>query len=718
MPDNDATQALPAFPYGAVYFRKSNPPQEDWARDYATAHEDGYNVFRHWFLWSAIEVAPGVYDWTDYDCQLDLAAQHGIKTIIAEMIAVAPEWAYRHYAHARYETNDGRKLGPTMHGSCVVGGGTGLCLDHEDVREAAGQFLRALVTRYRDHPGMGGYDIWNEGNYPANVCYCPATLDDFRIWLRDRYGDLKTLGEAWHRYSFATWEDVTPPRVLGPYPDTLDWLQFRQDNAYEQLDWRAAVIRELDPDHPITAHGIAGSLTQMASNTRDDWLAASKVDSYGYTWGSSRHGDEPWKQIHAVDLIRAASRGKPFWHAEAYGGPLWMAPNVLDKPRSEGRIAEPEDIRYWDLVSFMCGATGLLYLRWRPLLDGPLFGAFGPYAMDGSRTDRSRMAEHIGRWVTASEQVDLWQSRPIRGQVGILVLPETQRLLYAQQGSGAIYATAVQGAYRGFFDNNIQADFVRIEDIADYDLLYLPIPVSLAQPTAATLITWVEAGGVLISEGVPGYFDARGHVNPVQPAMGLDRLFGVRESYVEFTPDILDDLRVLIEGARAWGGLFLQAYDPTSGEAAGWYDAVPGRANGQVAVVDNTLGQGRTRLIGTMVGYGHARHAARLLEPATAPCEPGGNRGLFRALLAWAGKEPDVQTSDPLIIARLQAGDGDTYLWIANPTRRAREVKVTLSPAWGPFTSATALRGSDAGVEDRTVTLTAPARDVTVLALR
>ena len=49
----------PVFPYGAVYFRKSNPPMEDWERDYGTAAQDGMNAFRHWFLWSAIEVAPG-----------------------------------------------------------------------------------------------------------------------------------------------------------------------------------------------------------------------------------------------------------------------------------------------------------------------------------------------------------------------------------------------------------------------------------------------------------------------------------------------------------------------------------------------------------------------------------------------------------------------------------------------------------------------------------
>ena len=53
------------IPYGAVYFRKSNPPKEDWERDYQTAAQDGLNIFRHWFMWGCIEIAPGVYDWDD-----------------------------------------------------------------------------------------------------------------------------------------------------------------------------------------------------------------------------------------------------------------------------------------------------------------------------------------------------------------------------------------------------------------------------------------------------------------------------------------------------------------------------------------------------------------------------------------------------------------------------------------------------------------------------
>ena len=170
-----STEPLPSFPYGAVYFRKSNPPAADWARDYRVAAEDGMNVFRHWCLWSAVEVAPGVYDWTDYDCQLDLAAEHGLKTVLAEMITAAPEWAFRAFDHARLEARTGQRAGSGISGSCVTGGFPGLCLDATSVREQAERFLRAMVLRYRDHPALGGYDVWNECNYPAAYCYCPAT---------------------------------------------------------------------------------------------------------------------------------------------------------------------------------------------------------------------------------------------------------------------------------------------------------------------------------------------------------------------------------------------------------------------------------------------------------------------------------------------------------------------------------------------------------------
>ena len=697
---------LPKFPYGAVYFRKSNPPKADWERDYTTASEDGMNIFRHWFIWAAIEQTPGIFGWDEYDRHLDLAAKNGMKTIIAEMSTLGPEWLLREYDHARLTHADGVREGFSMSGSCATGG-VNMCWDNDDYRATAENWIRELASHYKGHPGLGGYDIWNECNFGEKTCYCQASQVKFRKWLEKKYGSLGALSEAWRRYGFAEWDDVTPPVAVGPYPDVFDWEEFRIETAYAYQRRRAEIIRSVDPDCAVTAHGLAGSLTLAAHRGADDWRAAAEVEVYGMTWGSSRHGDEPWKQFQAADLVRASCRGKPWWHAESYAGPLWLQPNVLNKPRDEGRIASPEDARYWNFVSLMGGATGILYLRWRPLLDGPLFGAFGPYGMDGGRTDRSEAVSASCKWITSQERERLFASRPVKGQIGIVYVPESQVHTYALRKTTDPYAKSAQGVYQGFFDRNIQADWVHIDHIDEWDALYLPYPVMLSAKSIAALKDWVKAGGTLIAEGCPAYFSDGAHADAVQPGFGMDELFGAKESYVEFTPDLLGDLALTVSGDRIWGGEYLQCYTPTTGEAVGWYD------DGRIAAVENDFGKGKTRLIGTMPGYGYSAH--------------GGDRGnyiapnraetsFFEGVLKFAGKEPMVKVSDPRIAARLHAGEGGTYLWIANPKRQAipARVELTGNPA---YKQAKTVLGPDAALKGNCLGVTVPARYVIIYEL-
>ena len=129
-----------------------------------------------------------------------------------------------------------------------------------------------------------------------------------------------------------TWDDVEPPPNFGGYPESLDWLQFRIDDAFDLFHWRVALFRKLDPKHMIAAHGVAGTLESLPSSAHNEWRSSAEVDTWGFTFVASRKGDEPWKQFQAVDLVRGGSRGKPFWHAEAEAGPLWMQPQVIGRP--------------------------------------------------------------------------------------------------------------------------------------------------------------------------------------------------------------------------------------------------------------------------------------------------------------------------------------------------------------------------------------------------
>ncbi len=160
-------------------------------------------------MWAVIEVAPGNYDWSDYDRQMDLAVQNGIKVIIGEISNTAPEWMGELYPAGHLVSSDNSVSYPSMSGSSATGS-VDMCLDNKEVLRAAEKFQTALVERYRDHPALLRYDLWNEMH--CNECRCEATQERFREWLQNKYGSLDTLGEAWHRYSMAKWEFVRPPR--------------------------------------------------------------------------------------------------------------------------------------------------------------------------------------------------------------------------------------------------------------------------------------------------------------------------------------------------------------------------------------------------------------------------------------------------------------------------------------------------------------------------
>jgi beta-galactosidase len=664
---------VPVFPYGAVYYRNSSPPEEDWARDHKIAAQLGVNLFRHWFLWSAIEIAPGKYDWRDSDRLMDLAASNGIKVDINEMVNAAPEWAFDQYPHARYRGSDDSVVYSNISVSSATGGFPGLCLDNDDVRLLAEKYLTAMVERYRNHPATVGWDLWSELSYPGGspqrmYCYCEATQKKFREWLKAKYGTLEALERAWYRRSFADWKFVHPPRNLAGYPESLDWLEFRIENAAAQTRWRAEVIRRLDPKHKIIAQGVAGTLESLPSAAHNEWTSAAMVDIWGFTWVASRKGSEPWKQFHAVDLVRAGSRGKPFWHAQAQAGPLWMQPQVLNRPRDDGRVADEKDVRLWNLISCAGGATGIVYPRWRPLLDGPLFGAFGPMGMDGSITPRAEMAGRVARWANAHP--DVWKSRPVKGDIGIVFVPESEIFNYVQQGNTNYYAQSARGAYQAFFDSNIQADFVSIDDISEYSIVYLPYPVMLKEATARKLEKYVERGGYLVSEGLPGYFGDRGRVGTVQPNLTLDKLFGAKESNVEFTPDILDDFKLKVRDSSIYGRFFFQEYAAAGGKPAGFYE------NGKIAAVENRYGKGKALLIGTFPGAGYYLHHS----PEA--------RMFFAGLLQWGEVEQQVRSSDPELKARLHTGGGGIYLWVANPTRETHRTVISLSSKYGLFKDA------------------------------
>jgi beta-galactosidase len=154
-------------------------------------------------------------------------------------------------------------------------------------------------------------------------------------------------------------------------------------------------------------------------------------------------------------------------------------------------------------------------------------------------------------------------------------------------------------------------------------------------------------------------------------------------------------------GHTIHGRYFVQEYEPRGGRVVGRY------ANGHAAAVANRFGKGRTLLIGTFPGAGYERDRS-----------PGG-KAFFRELLARHGVEPGLRTDDASVQARLHTGAGGTYLWVINPGRAGATVTVSVGPAVPRFRAAEDVWGHlRVSAGDGRVTVTVPARDAAVIALR
>ena len=54
--------------------------------------------------------------------------------------------------------------------------------------------------------------------------------------------------------------------------------------------------------------------------------------------------------------------------------------------------------------------------------------------MDGSPNDRSEMVSVLAKWANHPDQEELWNARPVRGDMGMLVVPESQIQCYLLEG--------------------------------------------------------------------------------------------------------------------------------------------------------------------------------------------------------------------------------------------------------------------------------------------
>jgi beta-galactosidase len=638
-----------------------------------------------------VERAPGDFHWDDYARMLDLAEKNGIRVVLAEMLVDFPEWLIGRHPEARVEMPDGRLRQSEMHISSVNGGHRALCLNHEPVRDAAAIYLRAMAERFRGHPALVGYDIWNEcTEYTAErLCFCAACQETFRSWVKARFGQIDAVAERWQRPSLTDFSLIELPRRPVLFADFLDSIRWRNDDAQFWMRWRGEVLKSGDPEALTIAHGNAKTHVDASVCVGDDFRAAENCEIFGYThyFGNGQPA------LLSADLIRGAAAGRPVWRAEAVGGPQWLRRKIGEAAPWMDELDHPAAIRLDALITMAGGGSAYLNPRWRPLLAGPLFDAFGWYDNEGGRTAKSEEIRKLAAWAANPAVAPVWKMRAAPGDVAIVLIDEAQDWCYGMYGDTAAYGGCVRGIHRGLAASRLSSDFLKPAGLAGSaaTVAYVPFPTAMSAATIDSLVDWAESGGHLVLEACAGYFDEIGKTFPRQPSRRLGNLFGSIVEETRFNLDVLGGAPMTTDHGEIPCGLYRQHFH------AGPDDEVLARhEDGSDAILTRRVGTGRITLLGSNPSYAMQKG-------------PGGGQVSFLLALLDSGNKR-VAAPGGAIIRRFE-GEACLATWILNPGSNG--ITLSLPMESEPLL----LRGEKMsyGVEGRTVELSIPPRDAALL---
>ncbi len=664
--------------FGAQYYRPPFPDKGVWQRDMESMKSKGFNTIKLWAVWNWVERESGSYYFDDLDELVEMAARHGLQTVINMIPEGAPYWALEEHRDSLYVTNKGESIewgGPP---NIPTAGWPGFCWDSPQAQLLMQQFIEKTARHFSNCNSVLAFDVWNEPHLEPMLdykqemlCYCPHSRMEFTAWLKIKYGDLQALNARWFRnYSF--WEEVSPPPRFGTGIDMMDWRLYWIENQKRWLQLRVTACKRGAPDKLVQTHaahsGVLGNDLKggMANEVVDEFVLAGEVDVFGLTsfpkW--LQGPNHLYTHLAHCEMVAEASNGKPFYQVELQGG-------AGKKGLLGGEVPSYADVRLWNYNTVAAGGKGVLYWQYSPEPAGLESPGFGLTGFLGEDTERSRAAA-----VCAKEfnHEDLAKARRVLPLNAIYVSRHSDLFCFSAGREEALYAGSINGIYKAAYQAGIPIRFFHQDSIErlleeGISVLYLPMVLCLSRKEIDILAEFVKNGGTLIGEAFPGLYDESGLLD--QNASALGELFGLEHKEVQATSNWgRVPITMLSSGEQFFGAHYRHLTTPLTGtEVLARFDdnepAMTVRPGGK----EKREGKGRGRAIfcASFLSLGYHLHE----DAATAAVL---RRELFKPGYA---KWKSISFSNSTAVVRLLE-NGSSYLLVAvnhNPEPTELEIE-------------------------------------------
>ena len=628
-------------------------PRERWEVDAKLMREMGVDMVRMAeFSWSALEPAEGEFNFGWLDEAVSLLAGYGIKSILGTPSAAAPEWIISENPEIQPVDYEGRIR--------YFGGRHHNCQSNQEYRKHIKRYVTAFAGHFAGNPDVIGWQIDNElGNSHKDLCMCPSCEGRFREWLKEKYGDIKTLNEKWGTtfwsQGYQDFSRIHAPKitVTGHNPSAvLDWKRFCSDLIVEFHQFQSAILRAAAPEKFIT-HNMMGFADKVNYFDLGEDIDFSSHDQYPVGHFHAVHNISRADRLAAeLDLIRG-TKNRSFWIMEQQSGISGW--EVL------GRAPKPGQLGLWATQSIAHGADAVVFFRWRACAMGteqywhgilPHSGAPGRYYEE--------LKEFSNKIKPLLEEL---QGTVPKAKVAFVFSYDQLYAIDIQPHHPDMsYVSHLMVYYSAFFDRNIPVDFIQENaDFSMYDLVVAPLQYIMTAKLGEKYKEYVRGGGSMVLTMRAGVKDDTNlcRTEAPLPACGLGELVGLEVHEYDCLRGI--DNRVLWEGERyvckKWcdiirlaGARGLAVYDSE------FYAGTP-------AITVNSYGEGTVYYVGTEPGK---ELAARLVE------EFMSNRDLCSL-----GESPaDVEIAH-------RRGDGKDYIFVINHTGDSKTVRIPED--WAPY---------------------------------
>jgi beta-galactosidase len=502
--------------YGASYYLEYMP-YERLEQDVRLMEKAGINFVRLGeSTWGVMEPRDGEFDFGWLERVIDRLHKSGIKVILGTPTYSIPAWLFKKHPEIQV-----KQINQTRY---TYGLRQMTDLTHPTYRSCAERIIRHLVSRFRDHPAIIGYQLDNETHSSGTADTHVQAM--FRERVKKIFGTPAALNKAWGLnywgQNISDFEEL-PPRdgILNP-GYKLEWERFEQQIITDFLAWQAAIVRELKRSDQFITHDFAGFPSDANVYEIAKGLDIPAVNIY------AGFQDEMDGQYYAFcgDVNRSLKNGNYLVTETTAQTTGWDSKYQLPPYPGQLRLAA-----YANIAS---GANLVAYWHWHSLhygqetyWKGVLSHDLEPGRVYG---EVSRIAQELKK--IGPELVNLKK----RNEVAILFsLDSLHGLSFMPFDDNVNYMSVLSRLYEALYKLRVEADFVfpQSQNLNDYRLIIVPALYIADDALLQRLAEYVKNGGNLLMTFKSGFCNEYSTVRWVRAPGPLREAAGF--SYQEFT---------------------------------------------------------------------------------------------------------------------------------------------------------------------------------------